>query len=56
MDQPHRIPFRVSLFLTLAFVVQNFCLYLFAREDITKSVAHVSTFPFLRDHLIFVCR
>jgi hypothetical protein len=52
MDQPNRIPFRVNFLLTSAFVVQSFCLYLFARKDITKGVAHISTFPFLRDHLI----
>ena len=52
MDQSNRIPLRVNVLLTFGFAVQSLCLYLFVHKDITKREAHISTIPFLRDHLM----
>jgi hypothetical protein len=48
-----RVPFLVNALLTLAFIFQSFVTsFLFAREDLTKGKAHISTFPFIKDHKV----
>lgn len=53
MDQrdSRRVPLPVNILLTLAFAFQSFVTsFLFAREDLTKGKAHLSTLPYIRDH------
>ena len=46
------VSFGLNLLLTLAFLFQSLASFLFEREDLTKGKAHLSTFPFIKDHVM----